>query len=117
MKVRLFNRGNGWYESISNYKDREDKAYMNYHFANSSEPPYQDNGLGYSVVDLDIQEWRHGCYKGKVGMTVFKYQYIVEETNENNMMADDGTRYQTKLNDGVSDMFDGDIQPDDLPFY
>ena len=29
MKVRIFNRGRGWYVSGSNYQDSEDKAFEN----------------------------------------------------------------------------------------
>ena len=121
MKVRLFNKGKGWYESVTNYKDKEDKAYVNYHFTNHTEPPYEDNGMGYSILDIDLQEWKHSCYKGKVGVTVFRYQFVTKEPDETNMMSESGRRYEPKLNDGNSDMFGGNIDdgldPNDYPFY
>lgn len=121
MKVRLFNKGKGWYESCSNYQNREDKAYINYHFANRTEPPYEDNGNGYSVIDLDIIEWKHGAYNGKVNMTVFKYHILMNKPNESNMVDDYGHRVQVALNDGSSDMFGGStediVKNDELPFY
>ena len=121
MKVRLFNKGKGWYESVSNYKDKDDKAYINYHFTNGSEPPFEDNGRGYSLLDVDLLEWKHSCYQGKVGMTVFKYQLVTTEPTQSNMMMDNGQRVQTTLNDGYSDMFGKNtndiVEEKDLPFY
>lgn len=73
MRIKMFNRGRGWYVSATNYRDENDKAYMNLHFANHTEPSYIDNGRGFSVMDIDIQEAKFTSYQGKVGLTIFKY--------------------------------------------
>lgn len=109
MKVRIFNSGKGWYVSASNYKDKEDKAYMNVHFAQSQcpEPSYQDNGRGYSVKDIDVYEGKFTSYKGKIGLTIFHYELLTEAELEDTSKFG-GSR------DGLGSNI---VEPDDLPWY
>lgn len=120
MKQRIFNSGKGWYISASNYKDKDDKAYMNIHFAKCEEPLYQPvGGNDFVFTDIDILEQKYGAYKGKIQLTVFKYQFIESKGNldeiqeENGKFADSlkGTEYAKKFGANV------DLSPDDLPFY
>jgi hypothetical protein len=109
MKVKIFNQGKGWYISATNYKDNNDKAYMNVHFAQShcAEPTYQDNGRGFSVQDIDIIEAKFTSYKNKVGLTIFKYE-LLTNVDLNDTSNFGGSR--SGLGSNV-------IEPDDLPFY
>ena len=112
MKVRLFNKGKGWYVSATNYKNNNDKAYMNVHFTREAgEPEVDMNDKGYSVKDIKIIEGKFNSYKGVVGLTVFKYEQISDIDLEEK-------RYQQPLNDGDSDMFGRKniIDEKDLPF-
>lgn len=121
MKQRIFNRGRGWYVSASNYKNQEDKAYMNVFFPNGTEPHYQPVGeQGFTFIDIDIKEQKYTAYQGKIGLTVFKYEIIPAAQNglneverQNNEFAQQlaGTEYENKFGSSVS------VQPDDLPFY
>ena len=106
MKARIFSKGQGWYISATNYKDQNDKCYINLFFPRNTEPMYQDNGRGFSSKDIDILEGKFTSYKGKAGLTIFAYNEI--ETNE-----------EQKENDTESSMFGAKntIAPDDLPFY
>ena len=105
MKQRIFSKGQGWYISATNYKDQEDKCYINLYFPKqTAEPLYHDNGRGFSSKDIDIEEAKFTSYKGKAGLTVFSYT-VIENTK--------------KDNDPVSSMFGAEnkIDPNDLPFY
>lgn len=118
MKQKIFSKGNGWYISCTNYKDEKDKAYLNLFFPQNTTPFYQDNGRGFSVKDIDIQEAKFTSYKGKIGMTIFKFEELSElPVTEQNMRQE--INHQVPLNDGSTDMFGGSsfIEPDDLPFY
>ena len=79
MKVRIFNKGKGWYVSATNYKDKEDKAYMNVHFPTNEPIPNGANidQSGFDFTDIDVLEAKFGSYKQKVTMTVFKYEPIL----------------------------------------
>jgi len=96
MKQKIFSKGKGWYISANNYKDKEDKCYINLYFPKGTEPMYIDNGRGFSVKDIDIQEMKFTSYKGKAGVTIFKYS-MIEDTKE----------YSPKV----------EIEPEELPFY
>lgn len=96
MKQKIFSKGKGWYISANNYKDKEDKCYINLYFPKGTEPMYIDNGRGFSVKDIDIQEMKFTSYKGKAGVTIFKYS-----------MIDDTEEYSPKVK----------IEPEELPFY
>lgn len=106
MKQRIFNKGHGWYISAHNYKDKEDKCYISLFFPKNTEPFYEDNGQGFSVKDINIEEAKFTSYKGKVGLTVFKYLEIYEGSDFDKM----GGR-KANLGDSV------DIRPEELPFY
>lgn len=122
MKVRIFNRGRGWYVSGSNYKDTEDKAYMNVGFTRGTEPPYvpaADNPFIFR--DIDIEEAKFNSYQKQIGMFVFKYKLIpaegelteVERENKEFAEAIKDTPYAKNFG-GSQNV---DISPDDLPFY
>ena len=96
MKQKIFSKGKGWYISANNYKDKEDKCYINLYFPKGTEPMYIDNGRGFSVKDIDIQEMKFTSYKGKAGVTIFKYS-----------MIEDAKEYSPKV----------EIEPEELPFY
>lgn len=96
MKQRIFSKGQGWYISATNYKDQEDKCYINLYFPKqTAEPLYHDNGRGFSSKDIDIEEAKFTCYKGKAGLTVFKYT-VLEDSKPKQ---------------------DVDLSPADLPFF
>lgn len=104
MKQKLFNKGTGWYISANNYKNKQDKAYMNVHFSRNHcvEPTYIDNGRGFSVMDVDIQEAMFTSYKGKVGMTIFKFEQLSD-------LEFDSSKFGGSI--------ETNIEPEDLPFY
>ena len=87
MKVRIFNRGKGWYISCVNWKDKEDKAYINVHFAHKDDPiPNNVNmqNSGYDFTDIDVLEAKFECYEKKPSMTVFKYEpFLNAELKQN----------------------------------
>lgn len=112
MKQKIFNRGKGWYISATNYKDQNDKAYLNLFFPKNTEPLYQDNGRGFSVKDIDIDQAKFTSYQGKLGMTIFAYTEISTEEFEPDDEATLTIRKQ-QINDGVSFT----VEPEDLPFY
>lgn len=120
MKQKIFSKGKGWYISASNYKDKEDKCYINLYFPKGTEPQYKDNGRGFSVKDIDIQEMKFGCYKGKAELTIFKYELIEEPAEdpvetENRSFSESvrGTEYEKNFGSSQN----VDISPDDLPFF
>lgn len=102
MKQRLFNRGQGWYIPVKNYKDDNDKAYCNVHFVRGTEPKAIIGGQGYAVEDIDIIEWTLNCYKGKIGLTVFRYEPINKQS-------------QNQYDTGVIQHKTDDMR--ELPFY
>ncbi len=124
MKQRIFNRGMGWYISASNYKDREDKAYMNVHFALCEEPHYE--ALPHSdfvFIDIDIHEQKYGSYHNKMTLTVFKYD-LIESTGEKDRVEKQNKEYSEAIQDtaytqkfGGSKDYSEVVSPDDLPFY
>lgn len=104
MKARIFSKGQGWYISASNYKDQNDKCYINLYFPKNTEPMYMDNGRGFSMKDIDIQEAKFTSYKGKAGLTVFSYT-VIENTDKDNETNHSMFGAENK------------IGPNDLPFY
>ena len=106
MKLKIFNKGKGWYVSATNYKDNSDKAYMGLYFP-YGEPTYMESEKGYSVIDIDILEAKFTSYKGKLGLTVFKFELL------SNIDLEDSSKFGGSR-DGLADNI---IQPDDLPFY
>lgn len=57
----------GWYTTARNRNDKDDKQYVNLFFPKHTEP--QDG-----TEQINPIEWTLTCFKGKVGMTIFKYQ-------------------------------------------
>lgn len=104
MKIKLFNRGKGWYISCTNYQDKTDKAYLNVHFTrDAGEPEVIMNDQGYASIDVDVEEAAFGCYKEKPKLTIFKYELLTGDD-----LSKMGGRY--------SHSADNIIKPDDLPF-
>ena len=97
MKLYIKSKGNGWFTVASNYKNKEDSCTVGLYFPKTTtEPAYvpTEDGKAYTVIINPI-EWKLDCYKGKVGLTIFKYELITEE----------------KLDKEVK------IEPNDLPFF
>ena len=123
MKQRIFNKGKGWYISASNYKNKEDKAYMNVHFAVCSEPTYRPaGGNPFTFIDIDIEEQKYEAYQGKIGLTIFKYQIIQPTSSElTEIVRQDQGFAESIQGTAYADKFGGsqdvDLSPDDLPFY
>ena len=99
MKQKIFSKGKGWYISANNYKDKEDKCYINLYFPKGTEPMYIDNGRGFSVKDIDIQEMKFTSYKGK--------------DNESFTESVKGTGYEKNF--GATQSIE--IDESELPFY
>lgn len=90
MKQRIFNGGNGWYISATNYKDKTDKAYMNVHFAVCEAPVYDPPKENpFTWVDIDIKEMKYTSWKQKIGLTIFKYDLIEEEKLEKDVVIEE----------------------------
>ena len=89
MKLYINKGQYGWYTTAKNRNDKEDKAYVNLFFPKNTRP-------ADGTEEIDAIEWRLTCYKGKVGMTIFKYS-----------MIDDTEEYSPKV----------EIEPEELPFY
>lgn len=88
MKLYINKGQYGWYTTAKNRNDKEDKAYVNLFFPKNSDP-------ADGTKEIDAIEWRLTCYKGKVGMTIFKYE----------PRAEGGLEKDVK------------IEPNDLPFF
>ena len=85
----------GWYTTARNRNDKDDKQYVNLFFPKNSDP--QDG-----TEKINPVEWTLTCYKGKVGMTIFKY-----EVEDNSKMGGD----RADISKDVG------IKPEELPFY
>lgn len=71
MKLYINKGQYGWYTTAKNRNDKEDKAYVNLFFP-------KNTGPADGTKEIDAIEWRLTCYKGKVGMTIFKYEPCAE---------------------------------------
>ena len=113
MEQTIFNKGNGWYISASNYKDQNDKCYISLFFPHNTDPWYEDNGRGFSVKVIDIEKAKFTSYKGKAGLTIFKYtEPEVRTDNQPKEAVETITRQQNESGGGYEE-----IKQDDLPFY
>ena len=88
MKLYINKGKYGWYTTAKNRNDKEDKAYVNLFFPKNTSP-------ADGTEEIDAIEWRLTCYKGKVGMTIFKYEPCAEGGLEKDVK----------------------IEPNDLPFF
>ena len=88
MKLYINKGQYGWYTTAKNRNDKEDKAYVNLFFP-------KNTGPADGTEEIDAIEWRLTCYKGKVGMTIFKYEPCAEGVPEKDVK----------------------IEPNDLPFF
>ena len=84
----------GWYTTAQNRNDKEDKYYVNLFFPKNTEP-------ADGTEAIDPVEWTLTCYKGKVGMTVFKYNPVRKEKDDTEKFG----------NPNVT------IESSELPFY
>ena len=84
----------GWYTTARNRNDKEDKYYVNLFFPKNTEP-------ADGTEAIDPVEWTLTCYKGKVGMTVFKYNTVRKEKDDTEKFG----------NPNVT------IESSELPFY
>jgi hypothetical protein len=92
----FINKGKyGWYTTATNYKDKEDKTFVSLYFPKDTEP--KDG-----TEQINPVEWKLTSYKGKVGITVFKYEVVKNA----NMGGDKADSYKS-----------ADIKPEELPFY
>ena len=108
MKLRIFNKGKGWYVSAINYKDHNDKAYMGVFFTQEcGTPAYIESDKGYSVIDIDVIEGWFTSYKNKIGFTVKKYESLTD------LPLEKGYETDSKMFGNPNNV----IESDDLPFY
>ena len=84
----------GWYTTARNRNDKEDKYYVNLFFPKNTEP-------ADGTETIDPVEWTLTCYKGKVGMTIFKYNPVRKEKDDTEKFG----------NPNVT------IESSELPFY
>lgn len=128
MKLHIYNYGNGWRLPIGNYRNKKEKSiWVKLKFADgySFEPTYNPDEKGKDYKKIFVNEGSFNKFVDDEGvlhltLTVFNYELLTDiELTENNLMNEDGERYQTKLSDGESDMFGAStkIEEDDLPFY
>ena len=98
MKLYIKSKGNGWFTVASNRNDSKDSCTVGLYFPKkiTEEPVYipTDDGKAYTIA-IDVIEWKLSCYKGKVGMTIFKYEPCAEGGLEKDVK----------------------IEPNDLPFF
>ena len=128
MKIWIYNNGYGWSFPIGNYRDKnEEPIWVKLKFVDgyASEPIYEPKDNGKDSKKICVNEGSFDKYIDKKGilnikLSVFNYDLLSDiELTENNMMSQDGTRYQTRLSDGNEDMFGAStkIEENDLPFY
>lgn len=72
MKQLIFKnkKYDGWYIMANNYKDKEDVVFINIFFPKGTDKPIDCDRQWIDIVDAQFS-----CYKGKVGLTIFKYEY------------------------------------------
>lgn len=109
MKQRIFSRGQGWYIPCKNYKDDNDKATVYVNFKRGEEPQYQPpQGQDWCFVDIDIEDAKFGCSKGRPNMMVWSYTKA-----ENNPVKS----YKRSEFKGDIDNFDNDdLGDEDFPW-
>ena len=98
MKLYINKGQYGWYTTAKNRNDKEDKKYVGLFFPKNTEPQE-------GTECINPIEWALSCYKGNVGMTIFKYEI------ENNVQD------SSKMGGSRSDSYSGVIEPSELPFY
>lgn len=105
MSIRIYQSKNGWYLFGTNYKDKEDKAYCNLFFPQNREPKTTGD-----YIDINILEAKGTSYKGKFGLTIFKYD-IVDESQIKI------TEDEEKQHDQQGSVQEIHIEQEELPFY
>lgn len=99
-KLRIRNKGRGWYVSASNYKNKKDMAYINLFFPSGCEEPEYHPYAESEYVFMDINcDAKFTSYEGKIGMTIFSYEKI---------------DYSEDSKKAVNDV---EISAEELPFY
>ena len=123
--MKIYRGKYGWstLTSSNNQDGTKNNLYVNVQFPNFEEL-IGDEIEGELIFRKDNGEEKKcflSNYKKNDGTSAIKLVFRKEakEPTEQNMMNDNGERYQTKLNDGNSDMFGGRVQTNDeeLPFY
>ena len=122
MKQKIFNSGYGWYIPAFNYKDENDKTVIKLFFPNHTEPSFQFVN-GKAIGNIQIEEGKYNCYKGKVSLTVFKYSLIdeayvpnqYEESQIIPMTENDYLENEQIVGEPIDDPVN--ITMDELPFY
>lgn len=137
MKLKMFNKGKGWYTTANNYKDKTDKAYLNLFFPQNSAPVPNLNEQGYAMLNIEVVEGKFNSYQKQVkSMTIFKYNLIDEaympNYDENSIpaMSEEDKQeygkivgdplergYQSTLREDGRDVTGHINANDDLPFY
>ena len=79
MKAMIFNQGKGWYITAKNYKDPEDKCYINVYFPQKTDPVFTPHEKGWANLYVDIQQAKFTSYKNKPELTVFAYEVISKD--------------------------------------
>jgi len=110
MKVRIFSKGKGWYVSATNYKDKNDKAYMNVKFPMKDEPIYKTQERGFDYTDIDVLEAKFESKDKKIVMCVFKYEPVFTKPVQQTLTGD-GRDMMGHIDHSVV------VNPDELPFY
>lgn len=78
-----------WYVVGTNYKDKEDKAYMDLFFLNGTEPEFVPDKDGKCSYNISIEEGKFTSYKNKMGLTVFKYSIQNDAAPVNNVVIEE----------------------------
>ena len=108
MKLRIRNKGKGWYILATNYKDKEDYTFVNVYFTQQcGEPEFVPNQDGVCIIDILAKEGWHTSYKKKAGITIKDYE-LLSNIDLNEHPTDDTGMFGNPNNV---------IESDDLPFY
>jgi len=106
MKTRIYRGQYGYFIVAKNYKDKDDKQYVNIHFVEGKEPMVTGDYIDINVIDGWLT-----CYKGKVGFTIKEYE--ISKSYSNDLSVEDGYELNTEKFGGKIE----NISPDELPFY
>lgn len=107
MKIRIYNKGNGWYLPIGNYKNKEEKPiFMNIKFPKgfAPEPTYVPDLDGNCKKDLIVNEASFNKYtndKGELKLSMSIFQYEIPQ----------------EMDDSKFGYTNPSIGQDELPFY
>lgn len=112
MKQIVFKGQYGWYIIANNFKDKNDIAYVNLFFPKNSEPFGEEKAHKW----IDIEEASFTSYKGKVGLTIWKYKETASPKEESEKKLEQFAK-DNDLNFTIEEPPEIDISSDNLPFY